>query len=1232
MKFRSLFIGLGEFGAKIASDNYSQLILENPTFSKVNSVLTLSKNLSIRNGVEEVKSFDSFDFKEDDYKNNLNVLKETKAVEDAIKNTIDHISTAANVQQLIANGHDIEPNKYRVLIYFSMGDDISSIAISHILKLIGRHRVIETLQVYLICLDYELMEEKYERAYACLCELDYHISDMDYVVSFSMLSKYGSDNFGGFEKEDLVPLIYSLSKSILYDQIDGLTSSAIQTHRLNSNQRVIYNSCGFASLRYDKNQVWQKICDHEKNNYLSKLINTIATTQIHRSSITGPVNQFVRNKSLDYIHKVLKSGQDGNSLLIDIKQKIHTKLQEYPTVNAESYFKILLDVDRDYANNTWQEITPKIAANIDKVTQQYHASLNEEIDNISNTEEQFSGLVRLRAFLNTLLQNDDANIDGVLIDDDNSFNDLENNQLIYFKKLYNKVPQDKRDPIARQILFKSDLKEKRKAIVNCEQKIDNIRSSIVDLDKSYLQKNKDIEVVGYEDGYFKIGGQKINIDGFLLEDFSDFSDVYSSPEKNNQKNNSVDLRRYLSKDIENQGEVGSCVTNAITSALEYISHRATGKFFQMSRMFLYYNARLYDSSNKEIQGDEGCSILNALRSAQETGVCLEHSWPYEESKMNVKPTASAYVEAEKYKVDKFQLITNNLNDMISCLDEGYPFVFGLKLTKSFNQIGGIIKTPDASEESIGKHSNHAMLCVGYDKKEKFFIVRNSWGEEWGDSGYCYIPFDYMNHPDYMLGAFTIRSVDEKVNEIIKKNIWGDELGFFKDGSHNQIAVAELETQLKEESNKYEKLKNEYDKTYSILEKQDQLFKQISFRNKIQEKLKSDNSLEISNKCNDIRANEIELKDISQNISNLNDQLRWFLYKYIGAPIVGFIVLLLVLYFTPFVSIASFLTSLAIDFVNILPMIILKGFSTSGFLLIIWLIYGLCHYFFHYYLSFKSLEKLRKKIRYKDKNDRENLKQLYDDKWNLEFNYHLYTITYEDILPPLKRFINRYLKGLSEFISLIHNYREEVASSYKEVSLKETIFCQRIFPLNDHKDIEKLYQSDQNNNLRLTEDVFTLNHNMIKYIQAHIDGSHLFKDEVELFFNNRKNRYITDYSLSNLISDNCFNIKHKVDNWTEFLERYSSPLIAANDLRPDLKIVATNYVLSSNTGFEPFLISLRNEISDLKVEPNEDDDELLVYRYVKSFPAYYIESFKHEVEDDVLKNFYIYDDVPKFNRN
>merc|ERR1712080_772077 len=39
------------------------------------------------------------------------------------------------------------------------------------------------------------------------------------------------------------------------------------------------------------------------------------------------------------------------------------------------------------------------------------------------------------------------------------------------------------------------------------------------------------------------------------------------------------------------------------------------------------------------------------------------------------------------------------------------------------------------DPSCGTSINHAVACVGYDTNQNYWIVRNSWGTSWGESGY-----------------------------------------------------------------------------------------------------------------------------------------------------------------------------------------------------------------------------------------------------------------------------------------------------------------------------------------------------------------------------------------------------------------------------------------------------------------------------------------------------------------
>jgi C1A family cysteine protease len=52
----------------------------------------------------------------------------------------------------------------------------------------------------------------------------------------------------------------------------------------------------------------------------------------------------------------------------------------------------------------------------------------------------------------------------------------------------------------------------------------------------------------------------------------------------------------------------------------------------------------------------------------------------------------------------------------------------------------MVPMPDQSEQLLG---GHAVMVVGYEDTLQCFIVRNSWGPDWGDKGYFYLPYNYL---------------------------------------------------------------------------------------------------------------------------------------------------------------------------------------------------------------------------------------------------------------------------------------------------------------------------------------------------------------------------------------------------------------------------------------------------------------------------------------------------------
>jgi C1A family cysteine protease len=69
---------------------------------------------------------------------------------------------------------------------------------------------------------------------------------------------------------------------------------------------------------------------------------------------------------------------------------------------------------------------------------------------------------------------------------------------------------------------------------------------------------------------------------------------------------------------------------------------------------------------------------------------------------------------------------------------------------------GIVPMPKDTERMLG---GHAVMAVGYDEKKQYFFVRNSWGEAWGDRGYFYMPYAYLQNKYLSSDFWTIRDME-----------------------------------------------------------------------------------------------------------------------------------------------------------------------------------------------------------------------------------------------------------------------------------------------------------------------------------------------------------------------------------------------------------------------------------------------------------------------------------------
>jgi len=226
------------------------------------------------------------------------------------------------------------------------------------------------------------------------------------------------------------------------------------------------------------------------------------------------------------------------------------------------------------------------------------------------------------------------------------------------------------------------------------------------------------------------------------EDLRDFSYAAVRYKKVSQLPQFMDLRKKCSPVVD-QGALGSCTSNAIVSGLrEYLEIYDKKKLIFLSRLFLYYEERKIEGTIKD---DSGAELRDGMKVLNKMGVCPEQDDPYIIERFTIRPTKKALKDAVKYEITSYHRVWD-INDLKVALAEKSPVVCGIKVYQSFesDEVAqtGIVPMPKNNEQILG---GHAVIAVGYDDKKQFVIMRNSWGDSWGDKGYFYMPYEVFEY-------------------------------------------------------------------------------------------------------------------------------------------------------------------------------------------------------------------------------------------------------------------------------------------------------------------------------------------------------------------------------------------------------------------------------------------------------------------------------------------------------
>jgi C1A family cysteine protease len=197
--------------------------------------------------------------------------------------------------------------------------------------------------------------------------------------------------------------------------------------------------------------------------------------------------------------------------------------------------------------------------------------------------------------------------------------------------------------------------------------------------------------------------------------------------------------------IDDQGNTGSCVGWASANSVfrwHFVKAGKLSKTEMMSARYIWMASKetdIFTSCPTSFIEIAGTSLKASLDIARKFGAVPESVLPFSSQNLYPGRTNTFYAIAAQFKISSYFSLGRNLKKWREWLAFNGPILTRLNVDDTWYQATSNNGKLDSYKERTAR-GGHAIALVGYTADG--FIVRNSWGEGWGDNGFAYASDSY----------------------------------------------------------------------------------------------------------------------------------------------------------------------------------------------------------------------------------------------------------------------------------------------------------------------------------------------------------------------------------------------------------------------------------------------------------------------------------------------------------